>query len=111
MSDASVTYGRLPPDILRRLWPKGTAKHVARRFDVAWNTARKWLVDGAPLARRQQLADAIEIELARIEREAEELRAARDLLRESNANTDSAADAGGRAAVALARKIAEWGRS
>jgi hypothetical protein len=78
---ALADTARLPAWPLRLLWPRHTTKHGARRFRVAIDTVKEWLIDGVPLARRAELAAAIEAELSRIERDLAALREARDWLR------------------------------
>jgi hypothetical protein len=66
---------RFPAWILERLWPRHCRKHTAAAFRVSVETAKVWLRDGVPHGRRAQLADAIEAEIPRLEREISELEA------------------------------------
>src|SRR5438067_2016340 len=42
--------------VLRRIWPKGTRKHVARAADVSLETAKNWL-DGTGCPRADQVLE------------------------------------------------------
>jgi len=57
------------------LWPVHRRKRIATWFGVQIETAKVWLRDGVPAARRAQLADAIDAEIPRLEREITELEA------------------------------------
>lgn len=84
MSDAAISR-RIEPRVLRELFPRHAAKITSARFNVAFETARKWLADGVPEARRGQLADAIEHEVERIEQNVRRLREEAHTLRKGHA--------------------------
>ena len=69
------TAPRLDAWPLRVIWPAHTAKRMALRFRRAIDTTTKWLSEGVPYEQRQAMADVIDAELDRIEREAQALRA------------------------------------
>lgn len=71
MSDVA---GRLSTEPLRFVWPRDTRKRLVSAFNISVHTARDWLRDGAPLARRQEMARVINAELDRIEAEARRFR-------------------------------------
>lgn len=69
-----ISAGRMPSAPLRFVWPRHTRKRIAAAFNVAIDTAKDWLVEGVPLARRQEMARVINAELDRIEAEARRFR-------------------------------------
>lgn len=76
---------------LALLWPAHRRKRIAAWFGVALETAKIWLRDGVPAARREKLADAIDAEIPRLEREITELEAIEAELR-AGAHVDHVAE-------------------
>lgn len=60
--------------ILRDIYGPNAAKKIARQFGVAVITAKVWLAGRFPEHRTQELARAVEAELARIEARNTEIR-------------------------------------
>jgi hypothetical protein len=77
--------GRIDPRLLRVLFPKHTAKSTSTRFRRAIETARKWLIDGVPYEQRRAVADVIDAEVPRLQREIDELLEIRDWCRSGEA--------------------------
>lgn len=80
MTDATSS-ARLPAWPLRKIWPRHTAKRMARHFRRSPGRMVKWLRDGVPGTQRAELADVIDGELDRIDEEIAALRSYRDWLR------------------------------
>lgn len=92
--------------VIRTLWPRHTAKHIARRWGRATRTAKQWLRNGVPEYLLQTVLADLDEELASYERE---LTAARESLRK--ARDEGTAPSTGGAAGAIAREAAARVRS
>lgn len=58
---------RLSAEPLRFIWQRHARKRIAERFRVSVETAKSWLREGVPHARREELARVIHAELDAIE--------------------------------------------
>jgi hypothetical protein len=72
-----VSAARLSSAPFRFVWPRHTRKRIAAAFGIGLATSRDWLVQGVPLARRQEMARILEAELDRIEADIKRLREGR----------------------------------